>query len=115
LGCYYQATHNATLRNPDPLGNGFDETGRLNMGTHIKTTIEIADELLTRARQLAHKEKRTLRELVEEGLDLALLRRADPPARKVNLPTSGGDGLRPEFQGAGWEKFRDEIYPVPGA
>ncbi len=85
------------------------------MGTHIKTTIEIADELLTRAKRLAHKENLTLRELMEEGLDLALMRRAQPPARKVNLPTSGGDGLTPEFRGAGWEKIRDEIYPAPGA
>jgi hypothetical protein len=83
-----------------------------NMGTHMKTTVEIADELLNRAKRVARKEDRTLRELVEEGLDMVLLREARKPAGTVKLPTSGGDGLTSEFAGANWEKFRDEIYPA---
>jgi len=85
------------------------------MGTHIKTTIDIADDLLTRAKRVARKEKRTLREIVEEGLDLALLRRAHKPTLPASLPTSGGDGLTAEFRGAGWETIRDEIYRSPSA
>lgn len=85
------------------------------MGAHIKTTIDIADDLLARAKHLARKEDRTLREIVEEGLDLVLLRRAHKPAAPASLPTSGGDGLTAEFRGAGWETFRDEIYRGRGA
>jgi hypothetical protein len=76
----------------------------------MKTTIEIADDLLARARKTARQEDRTLRELVEEGLDLALSRRAREPRKKIVLPTSGGDGVTDEFKDWKWEKFRDLIY-----
>jgi len=85
------------------------------MGTHIKTTVDISDDLLKRSKRFAHQENRTLRELIEEGLDLVLLRGEKKPATAAKLPTSGGDGLTAEFAGAGWEKFRDEIYRSHGA
>ena len=42
------------------------------MGSHVKTTIDIADDLLARAKRVARQEAITLRELTEEGLRLAL-------------------------------------------
>jgi hypothetical protein len=86
-----------------------------DMGTHIKTTVDISDALFKRAKQLAHSEKRTFRELIEEGLEDVLERGARKPVGAVKLPVSGGDGLTAEFSGAGWEKFRDEIYRSHGA
>lgn len=38
------------------------------MVTHMKTTIDIADDLLDRAKHEARREKRTLRAIVEEAL-----------------------------------------------
>jgi hypothetical protein len=38
--------------------------------SHMKTTIEIADDLLIRARREARRERKTLREIVEEALCL---------------------------------------------
>jgi hypothetical protein len=38
----------------------------------MKTTIEIADDLLARAQRLAQQEKTTLRALTEQGLRLVL-------------------------------------------
>ena len=38
------------------------------MGTHMKTTIDIADGLLTEARAHAQREGLTLRAVIEEGL-----------------------------------------------
>jgi hypothetical protein len=65
------------------------------MGTHIdrlfmKTTIDIADDLIRRARQVQKREDITLRALVEEGLRYAIGRHT-PAAKqyKFNLPVAG--------------------------
>lgn len=78
----------------------------------MKTTIELPDDLLERSKAVARRERSTLRALIEEGLRLALRERTR--ARKRAAPfvvqPFQGDGLAPEFAGAGWEKIRDEIY-----
>ena len=81
----------------------------------MKTTIDIADDLLLRGKKTAKQENLTLRELVEEGLHLALNRReAKKPFRWKPVTFKGG-GLTPEFANAGWEKIRDAIYEGRGA
>ncbi len=42
------------------------------MGTHMKTTIDIADSLLAEAKLLAAQRHSTLRAVVEEGLEWVL-------------------------------------------
>lgn len=84
------------------------------MGTHMKTTVEIADSLLERSRKVARREGTTLRALLEEGLHLALKRRSaqarqTPPA----LPTYGQGGLSAAFESASWSQLRDEIHGLP--
>jgi hypothetical protein len=48
--------------------NALQYTHIFNMGTHMKTTIEVSDALLTSAKKLAQKNQTTLRALIEEGL-----------------------------------------------
>ena len=80
----------------------------------MKTTIELADDLLERSRAVAQREGSTLRALVEEGLQLALKRRASRTARAVPaLPTYGRGGLLPAFESAGWGVLRGEIHGLP--
>lgn len=86
------------------------------MGTHMKTTIDIADSLLHRTKSIARSEHVTLRELVEEGLSLALDRRIR--TRRVpgiKAVTFKGKGLSPEFQSGGWAALRDAAYEGRGA
>jgi hypothetical protein len=86
------------------------------MGTHMKTTVDIADDLLARGKAAAQRENSTLRALLEEGLQLALKRRqARAGARPPQLPTFGRGGLSAEFEGADWQRVRDEVHGLSQA
>ena len=81
----------------------------------MKTTIELPDELLERARHLARQEGTTLRAVLEEGLHLALRARQRKTRRApFRIEPFEGDGLTPEFKSAGWARIRDEIYRERG-
>ena len=81
----------------------------------MKTTIDISDHLLNRAKDMARREKSTLKELTEEGLELALARRASRKTRPVKPVVFKGQGLSPEFHGKSWAEIREEIYKGSGA
>ena len=78
------------------------------MVTHMKTTIEISDNLLIRAKKRAREKHITLRSLIEESL-AASLDQPLPTKRVVTL-TFKGKGLSRDFEGASWEEIRYEIY-----
>jgi hypothetical protein len=83
------------------------------MGTHMKTTIEIADPLLAEAKEVADRERTTLRALVEEGLRAVLAGKTRArPFRLRDVSFKGCQGLAPEFAEGGWERIRDVIYDV---
>lgn len=85
------------------------------MGTHMKTTVEIADAILERAKALAHKESTTLRALIEEGLEAVLKRRRGQPGYKLPDRSVDGQGVDPAFADAGWSAIRDAAYDGRGA
>ncbi|MGB9604651.1 MAG: DUF2191 domain-containing protein [Bryobacteraceae bacterium] len=70
------------------------------------TTVDIASNLLERARRLALEEKVTIRELIQEGLGLALARREENRKRPVKPAPFGGRGLGREFRRASWAEVR---------
>jgi hypothetical protein len=74
----------------------------------MKTTIEIADGLLLRAKVRAREKQITLRSLIEESLAATL----DQPvsATQVKPVTFKGKGLSREFEGVSWDHIRDAIY-----
>jgi len=67
----------------------------------MKTTLDLNDDLLTRAKSLAAAQRTTLTRLIEEGLQLRL--RAQRAARKPGrLPVHHGKGgLVPGLDGLG--------------
>ena len=78
------------------------------MVTYMKTTVEISDHLLSRAKERAKEESVTLKAFLERALAMAL---EEPLAEgKVEPVTFKGKGLRPEFENASWETIRDAIY-----
>jgi hypothetical protein len=81
----------------------------------MKTTIELPDTLIEQARRVAQREGKTLRALVEEGLQRSLEARRQAARRQLDFPSYGGNGLTDEFQGAPWSRIRDEIYREHGA
>jgi hypothetical protein len=85
-----------------------DKTSAVNMVTHMKTTIEIADSLLLRAKARARERRVTLRALIEESLAATL----DQPVStaQVKPVTFKGNGLSRDFEGASWDQIRDTIY-----
>ena len=83
------------------------------MGTHMKTTIEIADPLFAAAKEVAEREGTTLRALVEEGLRAVLAGKTQAkPFKLRDMSFKGGQGLAPGFAEGGWEAIRDAIYDV---
>ena len=79
-----------------------------NMGNHMKTTIDIADALLIRAKAKAQREKTTLKAIVEEAL-ARTLEEVEPRAEIVPVCVSG-NGLSPEFQSASFSNLLALIY-----
>lgn len=80
------------------------------MVTHMKTTVDIADDLLLRAKQEAEASRTTLRSLIEEGLREVLGRKSAARPASIEPVTFRGNGLQPEFQGKGWDAIRDAVH-----
>lgn len=79
----------------------------------MKTTVNLPDELLREAQQLARREQTTLRELIESGLRAVIKQRSGAESFVLTDVSVDGQGLQPAFRGASWEKIRDEIYADP--
>jgi hypothetical protein len=80
----------------------------------MKTTLDISDSLLSRAKQLAREQKVTLRSLAEEGFRMVIEKRARRGPCKVRPVTFRGEGLSPEFKGESWERIREAAYEGRG-
>ncbi|MBI2397957.1 MAG: DUF2191 domain-containing protein [Xanthomonadales bacterium] len=67
----------------------------------MKTTVEISEATLRRVRAVQRKDAVTLRELVEEGLNLAVERRGTRAPFRLKLPVVHGQGLTPKARKLG--------------
>ena len=76
----------------------------------MKTTVEIPDALLERARRVARRRGRPVRSLIEEGLRLVL--EAESGSVTYQLPDcSVGDEDAPDpLESLSWQDLRSEIY-----
>jgi Arc/MetJ family transcription regulator len=76
----------------------------------MKTTIEIADDLLARARRVAARERKTLRQLVEEALRQRLARPNALEPFRLRKHAFAGDGRGAAVAEGHWETVRDLVY-----
>src|SRR5260221_14124603 len=83
-----------------------------DMGTHMKTTLDVSTPLLEEAKAVAARERTTLRALVEEGLRAVLARkRSSRRFRLRDASFKGGRGLHPDFATrGGWSRLREAAY-----
>lgn len=84
------------------------------MGVCMKTTIDIADSLLSAAKARASKEGTTLRALVEEGLRRVLEQRRSPQPFQLRRASFAGKGLQDGVREGTWERIRELIYEGRG-
>ena len=80
----------------------------------MKVTIELADDLLDRAKAHAAKQRTTLRALVERGLHEVLNADEEPVRFRLEDASVGGRGLQKEYQGAEWSRIRSAAYEGRG-
>jgi CRISPR/Cas system-associated protein Csm6 len=84
------------------------------MVSHMKTTIQIPDSLFEEARKLAHREKTTLKALVEQGLRRIISERRRRYGFRLRKVTFKGQGLQPHLAGTSWEHIRELSYESRG-
>jgi hypothetical protein len=81
----------------------------------MKTTIDIAQPVLERARVLAARNGTTLRELVEKGLRRVLEEDTKAKPFRLRKASFQGKGLSPEARDLSWERLRQLAYEGRGA
>lgn len=85
------------------------------MGTHMKTTLEINDTLMVRAKQLAAKRQQTLKSILETALRQFLDANDEPLAPfKLRKRSFRGNGLQAHLASGDWEEIRAQIYEGRG-
>lgn len=77
----------------------------------MKITVNLPDELLRQAQELARREQATLQELIETGLRTMVEQRTNDTHFVLPDASVDGSGLQPEFRGANWDQARGAIYP----
>ena len=80
----------------------------------MKTTIELADDLVADAKRYAARQGVTLRSVIEDGIRMKLRAERSRVTFRLRDATVKGSGLQPEFDGVGWTVLRDAIYEGRG-
>jgi hypothetical protein len=79
----------------------------------MKTTLDLQDELLMRAKVLSKRTGRPLRALVEEGLRLVLSKQRETNRYQLPDCSVGEPDAANPLEALSWQDLRDEIYGTP--
>ena len=89
--------------------SSIDKNISTDMVTHMKTTIDIADDLLLRAKEEAKQKNTTLKSLVERGLAEILEKKDNKKVLKIRS-FAGGEGVNPIYEAMTWDEKLEVIY-----
>ncbi len=84
------------------------------MVSHMKTTVEISDPVLNKAKQLAAAEGTTLKALLEEALRRVIDDHEQRGDFRLRSASFRGSGMRPEVREGGWARVRELAYDGRG-
>jgi hypothetical protein len=84
------------------------------MGTHMKTTIELPDDLLRKAKALAATRGTTLRAIIEQGIRTTLNEEQRDEPYQLPDKSIDGKGLQQGFQQGDWAEIRKAAYSGRG-
>lgn len=79
----------------------------------MKTTIDIQDALLERAKRHAKLLRCSLRVIVEEGLRRVLAEPSDNSSYRLPDASVGNPNAVDPLEGRSWQELRDEIHGEP--
>ena len=79
----------------------------------MKTTIDIQDALLERAKRHAKRMRRPLRAIVEEGLRRVLSDRSSAAAYSLPDASVGDPDAADPLEALSWQDLRAEVYGEP--
>ena len=79
----------------------------------MKTTVNLPDELVREAQEVARQQRTTLRELIETGLRAVVNQRSSDTPFELADRSVDGRGLQQEFRNAPWQRMRDTIHEHP--
>ena len=79
----------------------------------MKTTLDIQDELLARAKRHARRTGRPLRAVVEEGLRQVLSRETRRTHYRLPDHSVGERGSKDPMEAYSWQDLREVIYGEP--
>ena len=83
-----------------------------NMGA-MKTTVDISDALLARAKRHARRVGQPLRAIIEEGLRRVLKEDSVRPPDTIPEASVGDPTAADPLEALSWQDLRDEIYGQP--
>jgi Arc/MetJ family transcription regulator len=80
------------------------------MMTHMRTTVDLPDELLREVQQVARAEGTTMRSLMEEGLRAMLARHLAAARFSLRDASVPGEGVSAQYADATWAQLREAAY-----
>lgn len=81
----------------------------------LKTTLDIQDALLERAKRHARRVRRPLRAIVEDGLRRVLSDASVPQPYRLPDASVGDPATSDPLEAYSWQDLRAEIYGEPGS